>query len=200
MTRKEVRMIQACAWCIVGIGVVVAVIRFINTPAVGRNLETVLASIALGGVVALVGGIALVASSNRPTLLWILGLILAPLSLLSFAGLLLPLLIPAFIFFRIALNHRSTEARFKTIGINAVIAVLMFAAIVSLFMTADPREYYDEQERTNYSTSDEIATHESISAIVLSLAAIAAASLLVSQQSAQSTAQDQLGTSRSSQA
>lgn len=196
MSRKEVRMVLACAYIIVGIGVVIAVIRFLNTPNAARNFESGLAAVGLGAVVAMPGGLAFIAVKGRPTLLWVLGLILAPLSLLSFAGLLLPLLIPAFIFFRIALNHRSGDAKSKAVAVNVAVFVLMMAAVVSLFSTSDPREYYDEATGVYSSTSDEIAVHESVAALIFGTTALVVGARWAPRGSAQSNRDVQLGTTQ----
>src|SRR5262245_5160327 len=65
-----------------------------GSPAEG-GAEGALASLALVAVLAAPGLLALLGRAGRPSLLIVAGVALAPLSFLSFAGVLLPLLIPA---------------------------------------------------------------------------------------------------------
>ena len=92
----------------------------------------------------------------------------------SFAGVTLPLLIPA-VMLTVAYGRRSSghaPPRGTTAGTLAAVFVLLVAAVAVLFLHEDPRSY-----RTGTgggSTSDVITYAESVPSLTLSVAAVAA--------------------------
>ncbi len=137
-----------------------------------------MAGAALGAVVAVPGILVLMARVDRPLLLLPAATLLFPLSFLSFAGVLLPLLIAAALLF-VSFGRRSTGR--TTQGGRAaltavVVIVLLMAAVVTLFVHEDPRSY--TTATGGGSTSDVVTMAESLISLALSSAAIAAGWLL----------------------
>ena len=87
---------------------------------------------------------------DRPVLLLPAAIILVPLSFLSFAGVLLPLLIPAGMLFaaygRRSVYHPLGARRSGLVALSVV--ALLIAAVISLFVHQDPRQLLDlDRER-----------------------------------------------------
>jgi hypothetical protein len=155
-------------------GAVLGVARFYGGVPVERGIEGALGAVAFGTVVAAPGLLALLALDDRPTLLLPAATVLVPLSLLSLAGVLLPLLIPATMLF-VAHRRRSSAQPAPgaawTVLITIALVALMAAAVAALFLHRDPRSY--STATGGGSTSDVITTGESLISLALTSVAIA---------------------------
>jgi hypothetical protein len=144
--------------------------------------EPVLGSVALGCVVAGPGVLGLLGLADRPTL-WLgaAGAAL-PLSLLSMAGLALPLFPAAVVYLLAWARHppAPSAARGSVVGPTVValaVAVALVAGAVALFLTEDPASW--TTPTGGGSTSDVISTREAVLSLALTLAGLAAGWLLV---------------------
>lgn len=164
-------------------GLALAGIRFVGASPAEDGLEGAMGSLALGAVVAAPGLLAILAIRSRPALLLPAGIVLIPLSFLSFAGITLPLLIPASMLL-IGYGRRSSTQRLGAVKtLAAVTAVLLFliAAVVVLFIHPDPRSYTTPLE--DGTTSDVITIAESVGSLMLTACAIASGWLITSPRS-----------------
>ena len=101
--------------------------------------------IALAAVIAAPGVLVLLALHDRPALLLPAGVILVPLSFLSFAGVLLPLLVVAVVLF-VAYGRRSAGRRrpqWRTTLTTVVVVALLVAAAISAVRPRGPAELLD---------------------------------------------------------
>ena len=163
---------------VVAAGGALGLLRFAGGGPFERGLEAAAGALALGAVLAVPGVLALLSLADRPALLLPAGILLVPLSFVSFAGVTLPLLIPA-VMLLVAYGRRSSghgaypgQAALCVV----VVVVLVVAAFLVLFANDDPRQY---STRTGGgSTSDVITVAEASSSLALSGIAIAASWLL----------------------
>jgi hypothetical protein len=161
---------------VVAAGVAVGLMRYFDpdgSVAAQRAMEGPWGGIALGAVIAAPGVLVLLALHDRPGLLLPAGVILVPLSFLSFAGVLLPLLVVAAVLFA-AYGRRSAghpEVPWRTAFTTVVVVALLLAAAVSLFVHEDQRSY--TTPTGGGSTSDVITPAETLIAVALASAAIA---------------------------
>lgn len=159
-------------------GAALAVVRFVGGTPAERGLEGAMGALALGTVVAAPGVLALLGLADRPALLLPAAIVLVPLSFLSFAGVTLPLLIPAVMLF-VAYGRRSSTQPARPLLAalaSASVLVLLVAAVVALFLHEDPRSY--TTAHGGGSTSDVITASESLVSLALATAAIAGGWLL----------------------
>ncbi len=162
----------------VGVSVIVAglalgVLRFVAAQPFERGFEGALGAFALGAVVAAPGAMALMALADRPVLLLPAAVVLVPLSVLSFAGVTLPLLIPAIMLF-VAYGRRSSVHPIGTaraLLTTVVILGLLIAAALALFVHQDPRSY--STPNGGGETSDVISIEESLASVSLVSSALA---------------------------
>jgi hypothetical protein len=105
-------VIGTVAGLIMAAGAVLGVVRYVGGTPVERGVEGAAGAVALAAVVAAPGLLALLALSGRPVLLLPAATVLVPLSFLSFAGVALPLLIPAALLF-VAYGRRSSAQRVR---------------------------------------------------------------------------------------
>ena len=148
------RTIATIGACIVTAGLAIVVVRFLGRSPAETALEAWLGSLALGAVVAAPGVLAVLALWDRPALLLPAATVLVPVSFLSFAGILLPLLVPAVLLF-VAYGRRSAlrpGPPVRTAATLAWVQVLLMAAVAALLVHQDPRAYVTELEQG--STSD----------------------------------------------
>jgi hypothetical protein len=135
--------------------------------------ERTLSGLALGAVVAVPGIVCLLALADRTALLLPGAALLVPLSFLSLAGVLLPLLIAAAMLF-VAYGRR-TAARdvdnAQTAVATIVVVIFVIAAVVALFAHQDPRTY--TTSTGSGSTSDVVSSTESLISLGLSTVAVA---------------------------
>lgn len=154
-------------------GAALAVVRFVGGTPTEQGLEGAMGALALGTVVAVPGMLALLGLADRPALLLPAATVLVPLSFLSFAGVTLPLLIPAVMLF-LAYGRRSSALSAspgRAALTTASVLALLVAAVVALFFHQDPRSY--STANGGGSTSDVITVIESLISLALATAAIA---------------------------
>jgi len=146
-------------------GLAVGVVRYVGAAPFEQDAEGALAAGTLAAVVATPGLLALLAArSDRPSLLLPAAIVLVPLSMLSFAGILLPLLVPAVLLFR----AWAPRARGRDVGVAIVVVGLLCLAVWAAFLAHDdPRSY------AFGSTSDVVTYAESGIALALVAAALA---------------------------
>lgn len=135
------RLVLITGWVVVAAGVAAVVLRTVNgAPGAETDPRALFASVALGGAIAAPGVMALLARYDRPVLMLPAAVILVPAAFLSFAGVLLPLLVPAFLLFRTYARHRRSEGWLDAIVAVALLA-LWFTAIVVLLGDTGTVEY-----------------------------------------------------------
>jgi hypothetical protein len=169
------RTVLAIAGLVLAGGAATAVVRVVGGSPAESTAEALSGGAALGGLVAAPGVLAVLALDERPALLLPAATILVPLSFLSFAGVLLPLLVPAVLLF-VAYGRRSAVHRTSALRTAATLAwvlVLLVAAGVALFVHPDPRSYATRFEQG--STSDVITPVEALVSLGLVAAAIVGA-------------------------
>lgn len=167
------RLIATVGGLIVVAGAALGVLRYVGGTPSEHRLEGVAGAAALAAVVATPGVLALLALADRPALLLAAGTVLVPLSFLSFAGVTLPLLIPAAMLF-VAYGRRSSMQpirRGQTALTTAAVLALLVAAVAALFVHQDPRQYSTPTE--SGSTSDVITVAESLISLALVTTALA---------------------------
>lgn len=145
---------------------------FAGTPVVEQNLEAAVASLAFAAVVAAPGVLALLALADRPVLLLPAGIMLVPLSFLSFAGVTLPLLVPAVMLFT-AYGRRSAalpSRRGQSSVTTLVTVVLLLVAGLVLFVHQDPRSY--TTPTSGGSVSDVVTYAESATSLAVVAVAV----------------------------
>jgi hypothetical protein len=168
-------VVAAIGGIVVAAGVAVGLLRYIDPDggmAAERAMEGPWGGIALGAVVAAPGVLVLLARHDRPALLLPAGVILVPLSFLSFAGVLLPLLVVAGVLF-VAYGRRSAGCRppaWRTALTTIAVVALLLAAAISLFVHEDPRSY--TTPTGGGGTGDVITPVEMLIAVALAGAAI----------------------------
>lgn len=157
---------------LVAAGTGLATVRFVGGTPIEKGREGAMGAFALGTVVAVPGVLAVLGLRDRPALLLPAATVLVPLSVLSFAGVTLPLLVPAAMLF-VAYGRRSSnrlappgQAALATIFVLA----LLVAAVAALFVHPDPRTYSTADG--SGSTSDVITMVESLSALALAAAVV----------------------------
>ncbi|HEX2274645.1 MAG TPA: hypothetical protein VHG90_12300 [Acidimicrobiales bacterium] len=148
-------------------------LRFAGSDPPLRGLEAAAGALALGAVMAVPGVLALLSLADRPALLLPAGVLLVPLSFVSFAGVTLPLLVPA-VMLLVAYGRRSVGCRRAYAGqagvCTVVVLVLVVVAFVALFAHDDPRSW--STATGGGSTSDVITVAESAVSLALSAAAV----------------------------
>ena len=156
------RTIAAIGACIVAAGGAIVVVRYLGRSPAEPGLE-----IGLGGVVAAPGVLAVLALWDRPALLLPAALVLVPVSFLSFAGILLPLLAPA-VLLCVAYGRRSALQPGRPVRTAATLAwvqVLLVAAVAALLVHQDPRSYATPVEQG--STGDVVTVAEALVSLAL---------------------------------
>lgn len=163
---------------VVAMGAAVGALRFAGGTPVEQGLEGALGSFAFGMALAGPGVLALLAPFDRPALLLPAAIVLVPLSFLSMAGVLLPLLVPAAFLVVAARRRLSAERlRHRPAAVTAVVVLaLLMGAVAALFLDQDPRTYTTATE--SGSTSDIITAVEAVASLTLTGAALAAGWLL----------------------
>ena len=161
------RTIAAIGACIVAAGGAIVVVRYLGRSPAETDLEAWLGALALGGVVAAPGVLAVLALWDRPALLLPAALVLVPVSFLSFAGILLPLLAPA-VLLCVAYGRRSALQPGRPVRTAATLAwvqVLLVAAVAALLVHQDPRSYATPVEQG--STGDVVTVAEALVSLAL---------------------------------
>jgi hypothetical protein len=160
------RVIMVIAGAEIGAVGALGIVRFFAGTPAERGAEGALAALALAAVLAAPGVLALMGRARRPSLLVVAGVLLMPLAFLSFAGVLLPLLIPAVLLLVAGVRRLGDDAVAGTapsaplwVTIWALVAVLG-TAVVALFAHQDPRSW--SSATAEGSTSDIITFGESL--------------------------------------
>ena len=172
------RWIVVIGSAVVAAGVALSVVRYAGSSPAETGAEALLGSVALGAVVAAPGLLTLLALEDRPALLLPAATVLVPLSFLSLAGVLLPLLVPAAMLF-VAYGRRTQDAprrRLRTAATVAWVQVLVVAAGAALFVHDDPRSYVTATE--SGSTSDVVTVGEAVVSLLFVAAAVTGGWLL----------------------
>lgn len=159
------------ALVVAGAGVLGLLRLFGEAPEL-RGLEAASGALALGTVMAVPGVLALLSLAERPALLLPAGVLLIPLSFVSFAGATLPLLIPA-VMLLVAYGRRSSGpgAYPGQAAVCVVVVVgLVVAAFLVLFANDDPRQY--STPTGGGGTSDVITVAEASISLALSATAV----------------------------
>jgi hypothetical protein len=157
-------------------GVGVGALRYLDpdgASAAERAMEGPWGGLALGAVVAAPGLLVLFAMRDRPALLLPAAITLMPVSFLSFAGILLPLTIPAGLLVAAhaqrSASHPLSAARSGLVAVSVV--ALLVGAAVSLFVHEDPRQYATPTESGG--TGDVITPLETLICFAFVAAALA---------------------------
>ena len=159
---------------VVVIGVALGLVRYAGRSPAENGPEGALASVAFAALLAAPGVLALMARADRPALVVPAALLLLPLSLLSMAGVTLPLLIPAVLLF-VASRRRAAARPSGPVpeGVAAAVVVLLvLAAVAALLVHQDPRDY--ATATMSGWTSDVVTTGESLVSLALVAAALGA--------------------------
>jgi hypothetical protein len=169
-------VVAVIGWFILFAGVGVGALRYLDpdgSSAAERAMEGPWGGLALGAVVAAPGVLVLLARRDRPVLLLPAAIILFPVSFLSFAGILLPLLIPAGLL--VAAHARRSASHpletWRTGLVALAVVALLIAAAISLFVHEDPRNYTTPTESGG--TSDVITPLETLICFAFVTTAIA---------------------------
>lgn len=166
--------VTAVGAVVVSAGGGLALLRLIGGAPELRGVEAASGAFALGAVMAAPGVLALLSLVERPALLLPAGVLLVPLSFVSFAGVTLPLLIPA-VMLLVAYGRRCSGPGTYPgqAGVCVVVVVvLVLAAFLALFANEDPRRY--STPTGGGSTSDVITVAESLGSLALTAAALGA--------------------------
>lgn len=130
-------------WVVVTAGIAAVVLRMVNGADAARtDPRALLAAFAFGTVIAAPGVMALLARYGRPVLVLPAAVILVPAAFLSFAGILLPLLIPAYLLFRAYARHRRREGLLDAGVTVALLALWLIAMLLSDTTTVEYRSTY----------------------------------------------------------
>jgi hypothetical protein len=161
-------------WAVLALAAVIGVTRFAGGTPVERGVEGALGAFALAAVLSGPGALALLARRDRPALLLAAGLLLVPLSMVSMAGVTLPLLIPAFVFLMAYVRVRpvAPSPRLPAEVVTAAVIGLVVIALLALLVHQDPRSY--TTSIGGGSTSDVITVAEAFASLALVAAALAA--------------------------
>jgi hypothetical protein len=166
--------IRVVAGFLMAAGLGLAAIRFAGASPVEQGLEGALGSFALGAVVMATGVLALLGLRQRAALLLPAAVLLVPMSFLSFAGVTLPLLVPA-VMLAIGYGRRSSVESTSAARTNLtlyVVVLLLIAAVAALLVHHDPRAY--STPTGGGSTSDVITTAEALISLALTASSLAA--------------------------
>ncbi len=159
---------------VVAIGGALGVVRYVGRSPAENGPEGILASVAFAAVLAAPGVLALLARADRPGLLVPAASLLVPLSLVSMAGVTLPLLIPA-VLLAVAYARRAAVRPPAPVPVGvaaAVVASLVLAAVAALLVHQDPRHY--ATATMSGWTSDVVTAGESLVSLALVAAALGA--------------------------
>lgn len=163
-------------------GLGLAAIRFVGASPVEDGIEGALGALALGGAVMATGVLALLALWDRAVLLLPAAVLLVPMSFLSFAGVTLPLLVPAVMLF-IGYRRRSRCESMPVARAAVtlwVVVLFLIAAVAALLVHQDPREY--TTPTSSGGTSDVITAAEAVISLALTATSLAAGWFLSAPQ------------------
>lgn len=136
------RLVMAVGWIVVGAGVAAFVLRTVNSvPAERTDPRGALATLSFGVMIAAPGVMTLLARHGRPVLILPAAVILVPAAFLSFAGVLLPLLIPAFLLSRSYARHRHRGEGLLEAAVAIALLGLWFVSLVVFLSDTSMVEY-----------------------------------------------------------
>lgn len=169
------RLVTAAGLFTLAAGAGLAVLRYHNGLPPEKGAEGAFGAAALGAIVAAPGVLAVAAARSRPVLLLPAGITLLPLSFLSFALVTLPLFMPATVFL-VSYTRRTRSpvpaARTVLTAAALVTGLLLTALAILLFGRHDPRAW--RTPMGGGSVSDTVTYPESLTALVVTAAAVAA--------------------------
>jgi hypothetical protein len=170
------RLVTVCAALVFLVAAVIAVVCVLAADEAETAAEVVLRAAAISGLVAAPGVLVLLARADRPSLLVTAGVALLPVSMISFAGLALPVLIPALVL--LVAGARRADARpdrpcAPMAVTTLVVLTLVVGAGLALFAHDDPRSW--QHGEVSGSTSDVVTVPESLLSLGLGSLAICAA-------------------------
>jgi hypothetical protein len=161
------RAVLATAAVALLLAAVLGAVFFAGAGPAESGAERALGAIAIAAIVGAPGGLALLARWDRSSLLVVAGVTLVPLSLLSFSGATLPLLVPAVLLVRAGVRRsRSWSTPCAPAALTTlVVLVLEATAVVALLAHQDPRTWGDGHG--GGSTSNVVTVAESLVALHL---------------------------------
>ena len=115
------------------------------------------------------------ALADRPALLLPAAVVLVPVSFLSFAGILLPLLIPAALLL-LAYGRRGAAQPLRAVATLVWVLVALVAAGTALLVHADPRSYVTPTEQGG--TSDVVTVVEALVSLACTITGVLGAWLI----------------------
>lgn len=164
----DIRVLSWVGGLIVAFAAVLGAVRFAGRSPAETAAEAAVSSVALAAVIAAPGVLTLLARrQGRASLLLPVGIALIPLSFLSFAGVLLPLLIPAVVVLVVYGRRSAVEPPPLVPAAVSAVVVLLFlvVAVMALFAHEDPRSYSTPTESGG--TSDVVTYAEALVSIAL---------------------------------
>lgn len=155
--------------------VALGALRFVGGSPVERDAQGALAAVALAAPYAAAACLALVGRRDRPWLVAAAGTALIPLSFVSFAGVTLPLLVPAAVFLR---RGVTAPGRWRPAGVVTAFAaaLALVASVVLLFVHQDPATW--ETATGGGSTSDIVTARESLRSLLVVASAVGLATFV----------------------
>lgn len=173
----DIGMLRWMGGAVVVFAVVLGVVAFAHRSPAEAVPEAALAPLAFAALLAAPGVLTILAEAH-PALLVTVGVILVPLSMLSLAGVLLPLLVPAvFAFVAYARRRREQPPPFMPAAVTTVVVLVCLAgAVMALLAHADPREY--RTATGGGGTSDVVTWAESLLCLLLVAVAVGVAEVL----------------------
>jgi hypothetical protein len=174
--RRRDRVSTICAALVFLVAALIAVVCVMAADEAETGPEVALRAAAISGLVAAPGILVVLARADRPSLLVTAGVALLPVSMISFAGLALPVLIPAVVL--LVAGARRSDARpdrpcAPTAVTTLVVLTLVVVAGLALFAHDDPRSW--QHGEVSGSTSDVVTVAESLLSLGLGSLAICAA-------------------------
>jgi len=158
------RSVTIAAGVVIAAGVALGLVRYFGGVPPERGGEGALGGTAFAAPFVAAGVLALAGRADRPWLLTAAGIALVPMSFVSFAGVALPLLVPAGIF----LAHSArAPGRWEpgAVALALAGAVGIVAALVLLFVHEDPASWVTATG--GGSTSDIVTARESLRSLAL---------------------------------
>lgn len=161
-------------------GAASAIAMILNASPAERGLERVGGPLAFGALIAGPGVLTLLSRRDRPQLLLPAASVLVLASLLSFAGVLLPLLIPAGVLFASCRRENaSAPVRRGTAALACLFVLVMFATSVAALLAGQQERSFTDGRRS-YGTSNVVTVPEAFVSLAATAIAIAGAWVITS--------------------
>jgi hypothetical protein len=158
------RSVTIAAGVVIAAGVALGLVRYFGGVPPERGAEGALGGTAFAAPFVAAGVLAIAGLAGRPWLTAAAGIALVPMSSVSFAGVTLPLLVPAGIFLMHAVRARGRWGP-AAVAQTCAAAVGVVAALVLLFVHEDPASW--ETATGGGSTSDIVTARESLRSLAL---------------------------------